>query len=231
MIISHQHQFIFVRVPKTASTSVAIELSKMCGLEDVITPIFFKQDPEGEKAGFKGPQNHRRRLWQWQTDDWFRFLILHKNPKNFKHATAARIQKYIGKTIWDSYYKFCVVRNPFDRAISLYYWHLTKHANDRQDLNRFILGLSANKLCTWHRYTINNKIAMDMVCHYENLQIDLDAAAAKIGIPPLILSNAKGAFRKDRRPYSQLINPEAREHIEHQCSTEIEAFNYQWVSH
>ena len=38
-IISHRHRFIFVRTHKTASTSVEIALSRICGPEDVITPF------------------------------------------------------------------------------------------------------------------------------------------------------------------------------------------------
>jgi len=227
VIVSHQHRFVFLRIPKTASTSIQIELSKVCGPEDVITPMGFKNDPIGRVAGFKGPQNFQRFFGAKRLQDWFRILILRKSPKNFNHVTALQAQKYLGRTIWDSYYKFCVVRNPFDRAISLYYWH-AKNTEDMVDLNQFILGLEEKKISAWHRFTINGQVAMDLICRYENLQSDLDLATTKIGIPPLSLPHAKSSHRKDRQHYSQLINSEARNHIERLCMKEINAFNYHW---
>lgn len=39
MIISHKHRFFFVKTRKTVGTSLEIALSKICGQDDVITPI------------------------------------------------------------------------------------------------------------------------------------------------------------------------------------------------
>ncbi len=227
MIISHQHQFVFLRVPKTASTSIQIELSKVCGPQDIITPLRFKNDPAGLDAGFRGPQNHQRSYGSKRLNDWFRIYFLHKSPKNFNHVTATQAQKFLGKSAWNSYYKFCVVRNPFDRAISLYYWQ-TRKQEKRPDLNIFILGLDKFKISTWHRYTINDQVAMDTICRFENLQADLDTVAKKVGIPPFVLPHAKGAHRNNHQHYSILINPEARAHIERLCGKEINAFHYFW---
>lgn len=58
MIISHQHKFIFIKTKKTAGTSIEIALSKICGEQDIITPV----SPEDEKTrmalGYRGPQNY-----------------------------------------------------------------------------------------------------------------------------------------------------------------------------
>jgi hypothetical protein len=214
-------------VPKTASTSLQIELSKCCGAQDILSEVNLKYDQVLQDIGYKGPQNCQMSFWKLQPQDWYRIIFMHKSPKVSPHMTASRIQKYIGKFAWDSYFKFCVVRNPFDRAISLYYWRL-KNLPDKPDLNRYILSMKAGKLSTWNRYTINNELAVDLVCRYENLQLDLETVAAKIGIEPLVLPHAMTSFRKDRRDYHELINPEARAHIEHLCKKEIRAFNYGW---
>ncbi len=39
MLISYDHRFIFVKTRKAAGTSVEIELAKVMGERDVVTPI------------------------------------------------------------------------------------------------------------------------------------------------------------------------------------------------
>ena len=39
MILSHKNKFIFLKTKKTASTSIELLLSKVCGKNDIITPV------------------------------------------------------------------------------------------------------------------------------------------------------------------------------------------------
>jgi hypothetical protein len=233
MIISHKHQFIFIRIPKTASTSIEIELSRICGPKDIITPISFKNDPQNKVDDYKRPQKFKKDFRSLSASDWLR-IILRKKPLNYQHAHAIQIRKLVGKDVWDHYFKFCFVRNPFDRAISLYYWTIknwqNKHPENLPEINDYILRLPESKLSTWSRYTIDNKIAMDFIGRYENLNEDLAFIEQKIGIPHLVLPHAKSGNRKDPRHYSEILNPTARAYIEKVCSPEIEAFGYEWNS-
>lgn len=61
MIILHKHQFIFIKPQRTAGTSVELLLSRICGPDDVITPLGFDPDPNvREKHKAKAPQNYKR---------------------------------------------------------------------------------------------------------------------------------------------------------------------------
>ena len=227
MIISHQNKYIFLRIPKTASTSVAIALSKYCGPSDVVTRVSKVDEELRRSLGYVGPQNFERKIWKYDLSDWRRILFQHKPALSFKHSTAVQVKKYIGNVIWESYLKFCVVRNPFDRAVSLYYWDI-RNKDVTVDLNEYILNSNAGRLSTWNRFTINNTPAMDIFCRFENLQNDLDIVSTKIGLPPLELPKTKTNYRKDHTHYSKLINSKARARIEEICALEIKYFDYYW---
>ena len=44
MIISHKNKFIYIKARKVAGTSVEIALSALCGKDDIITPIYEKDE-------------------------------------------------------------------------------------------------------------------------------------------------------------------------------------------
>lgn len=50
MIISHKHNFIFIKTAKTAGSSIEAYLSPFCGESDIVTPfirislLFFSQN-------------------------------------------------------------------------------------------------------------------------------------------------------------------------------------------
>ena len=51
MIISHTHQFIFIKSAKTAGTSIEAALSNSCIENDIVTPLYdykFNRDENGQ---------------------------------------------------------------------------------------------------------------------------------------------------------------------------------------
>ncbi len=114
MIISHKYKFIFLKITKTAGTSVEISLSRFCDDDDIISPISLEDEGIRKPLG-KKPQNYLD--FDVQGNEY---------KKYFNHITPKEIQCVVEPSIWDSYYKFCFERNPFDRAISLYYFTLQK---------------------------------------------------------------------------------------------------------
>lgn len=106
--ISHLSQFIFLRTGKTASTSVEMALEPFCtGRNDpVVQPRHAEVLPEGIIA-YRAvqPNDGLDQIWS-------------------PHMPAYRIQAILGRDTFGEYTKVITIRNPFDRMVSNFYWHV-----------------------------------------------------------------------------------------------------------
>ena len=104
MIISHKHKFIFMHTPKCAGSSIEVSLASVCDEGDLIGPV----TSEGLPDDYKHPNTFEEH--QEETGGIYNGM------------RAEEIKNYIGDDIWNEYFKFSVVRNPWDRAISFWHW-------------------------------------------------------------------------------------------------------------
>jgi hypothetical protein len=227
MIISHRHRFIFIKTAKTAGTSIEIALSRFLGPEDVLTPTAATDDRMRRESGGRFPQNYRRSRDQTLFDR--ARILLYGVPKArfHKHMGAAEIRALLPDVVWNSYFKFCVERNPWDRAVSLYHWR--RKAAQGQSLSEFIASGALQDLRRLGRdlYTIDGEIVVDRIIRFEDLETELEEVRRKIGLPvPLELPRAKGGTRTDRRPYSEIMTPEDRRRIAKMFQEEIRFMGY-----
>lgn len=229
MIISHKHQYIFLKTTKTAGSSIEISLSRFCGPDDIITPLTKKDENTRKELGIY-PRNHTRplSLTEYTYDDFFNLVLKRKKPKAKKifwnHINAKEIRKIVGKKVWNNYFKFCFVRNPWDRAISRYYWNQEKTGKSEK-IKESLTKNDPNS--NFPIYTIDGEIAVDYVGKYETLMDDLEFICNKLNIPfDGWLPKAKGNARKDRRHYSEILTPAQANLIKEKCAKEISWFDY-----
>jgi hypothetical protein len=230
MIISHKYKFIFLKTNKTAGTSIEIALSKFCGPNDIITPISPEDEEARTKLGFSGPQNYLSPVWNYGVRDIFRMAFRGERKLRFyNHISAKEVKTHIGKEVWDSYYKFCFERNPWDRVISLYYWR--NRSEPRPTISEFISSEAPKVLKErgYGVYTIDGKIAVDKVYKFENLADELEVFRTQIGLPDkLELPMAKSQYRKDKRSYRDLLSVQEKGRIAEMFRDEINLFGYEW---
>jgi len=226
MIVNHKYKFIFFKTRKTAGTSIEIALSKFCGDGDIVTRIHKESEPQRQELGFRGPQNYDVPLRFYKKLDWLQLLFSQKRKRFRNHSKAQYIKENMCDEIWNTYFKFCFERNPFDKAISRYYWSTSE---PRPKIYDYLSAAQIKYLTNWDIYTINDQVAADFVGRYENLADDLAVVANKIGIPgPLNLPQAKSGYRQNREHYSHVLDPQSRARIELVCAKEITALNYAW---
>jgi hypothetical protein len=228
MIISHKYKFIFIKTGKTAGTSTEIALSKYLGDNDIITPISLEDEEIRQSLGYRGPQNCWLPIYQYAPRNLVRLLVKRKRKlKYYNHIDAASIKRHIGEAIWNGYYKFCFSRNPWDRAISLYYW---RHKSEpRPAFSDFVKseGLKSIVRRGWDLYSIDGEMVVDRVCAYENLAAELELIRETVGIPEsLQLPNAKSKYRQGAKLRPSELREEDVNLIQTVASSEIQLMGY-----
>jgi hypothetical protein len=219
MIINHKHKIIFIKTKKTAGTSFEIALSKFCDEGDVITPITPADELLRQKLGFKGAQNYKN------ADKNNNGLWLSGNYYN--HIPSKIIKSTIPKRMWDGYKKITIYRNPFDSAISRYYWEGGEKTglNYLQYLQKFTSHLLENKKIA----PLSGDGLCDVYLRYENMKLDLERQELDMIWEVFCLIRAKS----NRRPrvgssIFEIYNkfPKAIEIINKLCNEEIKFFKY-----
>lgn len=195
MILSHRHEFIYLRTRKTGSTSLEIALSSLCGDDDVITSVCPRDEGLRATLGGRPPQN-----------------LSHRNGVlPYNHMTAEQVRDFTGSEIWNRYTKFTVERDPYEKVVSLYY-HRYKTAT-RPTMDEFISSGEAADAFNLEIYAIHGKISVDLLGNYGRLDEFLVELEHELGVQIPKLGRAKSQFREDQRRASDILTDVQRERI------------------
>lgn len=229
MIINHRYKFIFLKTTKTAGTSIEIALSKYCTPDDVVTPIFHEDEQTRSEMKLQGPTNFQVPVDRYSRLDWCKFIATRRRIRFLNHAPAAFVRQYIDPQVWNTYYKFSIERDPWDKLLSYYYWEHRDNATPSLSLDEYVRLGKGNHMKGWDTYAIDGEIVADHIIRFENLGAELEALTARLGLPePLQLVRAKGNFRKDRRHYSEVMSPAVRDKVAVVYAREIAHFGYKF---
>lgn len=167
MPVYDSHKAIFIHIPKTAGTTI----NNILGIKHIYKPC----------------------------DKDFSMDILYGNTNELEldHLTAAQAKLFIPKQKWTSYRKFAVVRNPYDRMVSQFFYAKEKKdyrfiGNNHFESFHDFLGRLDDifepymEICSHIEkshyipqykfvYGNDNKSLLDIVLRFENLQYEITA--------------------------------------------------------
>ena len=147
------------------------------------------------------------------------------------------VVKEYGESLWDEYFKFSFVRNPWDRLLSQYSWRVAKGQDDVQgrDFNDWVIWRSKQvkkrEMLTRQVDTIlcGEEFIVDFIGQYENLHQDYDKLCELLSIQdPMILPH-KHNKKEGRLHYTEIYTPQTRDIVSEYYSRDIKAFNYKFL--
>jgi hypothetical protein len=206
-MISHEHRCIFVHIPKTGGSSI----------EDVLWP--------GQRTG---------------KDLWMGFVSRFANKYQtggLQHLLARQIRLEVGTDVFDQYFKFAFVRNPWDRAISQYASmvrrpDLREYIGMKEDSSfaDYLKMIERRSHVQWEKQIEfvqdeSGRVVVDFVGRFERLAQDARIVFDRLGLSDAQLPHSNPS---SHRPYREYFSGDARDQIRRLYARDIERFGYSY---
>lgn len=192
MIVSPGRGYIFVHIPKTGGTAMALALEARAMKDDIL----IGDTPKARQRRRRLPRlTPAGRLW--------------------KHSTLADIEGVVARDDFDRYVIFSLVRNPWDRIVSYYHWlrvqsfrHPAVTLAQATDFSGFVNAratCAALRAGSYDSYVRDGagRLRNPVWLRLERLEDDLDRIVQHLGFRPQVpRANASARDRDWRRYYS-----------------------------
>jgi hypothetical protein len=217
--ISHSHKFIFIHTYKAAGSSI----------RRAIEPYVY-------------PNRVKRKVYKWTNlllntlgaKEPYKSSVL---PQRFKiypvHIQARELKKWVSPELFDTYYKFAFVRNPWDWQVSLYHFILnTPHQFQHEliksfkDFDAYIQWRVEHEVRLQKDFVTDEsgQSIVDFIGRFENLDEDFSKLCRKLNIKAR-LPHINVSTHRDFRTY---FSDRSAELIANAFKEDIEYFGYSY---
>lgn len=215
MIISRGRRYIFIHIPKTGGTAMALALEARAMKDDLMAG----DTPKARKRrGKLTEMTAAGRIW--------------------KHSTLADLDGLISAEEAEAFFTFTLVRNPWDRMVSYYHWlraqgfdHPAVHLAKAHDFSRFLThpqtadSIGASDYGSYMRAADGTE-RCDAYIRLEHFERDAAPLAAHLGFD-LALPRANASKRA--RDYRSYYSESDAAHLAKICAKDIARFNYSFT--
>ena len=149
------------------------------------------------------------------------------NYNQSQHFNCDEYKKYLGSE-YDDYFKFTVVRNPFDRVVSYYYGGAIQKGLNFKDwvVDRYLNENYKDYIRMYSDYTHwFDKDEMNCVLKFENLDQDFIKLKETLD---LNCELGKANVNKSRTHYRDYYDNKTKDIIENHFEKELNAFQYKF---
>lgn len=213
-MISHKHKVIFIHIAKCAGSSV----ERAFGID------FSKNGADYNM------------LYGWDN----------QNKLYLQHATPQELLDYnlISKEIWDTYYKFVIVRNSWDKSLSDYQW-MMRELNVKDSFKNYINKSGKFKKALNHKnnigyrgdhltkqidyFYLNGKlIEYDRILYFDNLKEDFLLLTEYLNLSPdFFMKKINDGIKKHH--YSVFYSNKMKKLVDKKYKKDIVFFNFNFL--
>jgi hypothetical protein len=215
-MISNKHKCIFIHIPRTGGTSI----------ENTIWPKVSKRQEKDLWNGFIDDYNNK-----YQTG-------------GLQHLLGYQIKNIVGPEVYNDYYKFTIVRNPYDKIVSQFFY-----INKRKDLQTFLAHnkgdefkfyldkIAKKKHVQWEpqvNFVLdeNGETIVDFIGKFENFNNEVTKVLEKTGLDKKYFGLVKRSIphinQTVRNNYQTYYDDESKEMVEQLFKKDLEFFNYKF---
>lgn len=236
--INHDKKAIFIHIPKTGGSYIGPTLEKYYGFTSYLNLIAYRR-PDHDmfcrtnmlRKVYTGNQLYDNSLF----NKIYGLLLYCKTSEYFNSEMNMTSEK------WDSYTKFCFIRNPYSRAVSGWkhfntilnknipifeYLNIYDPTNNVSDIEYGHIFMSQKR----HIQDINGACGVDIIGRFENLEEDLKYILNLIGFEcinhPVKKVNVSNKSNSDEI----LIEHRTIKKINELFEDDFEAFHYQKIN-
>lgn len=255
MPISHKHKAIFVHIPKTGGTSItkSMEMNPFRqsrwreSVLKVLTPYASKYSVLADRCR-KNPV--LRSIIEKGALSFSYPDVLYGYDGNYRlhHLPATLIKEYVSEKVFHTYFKFAIVRNPWDRLVSEFFWRQQIRKEDCGTFEQFVRSLNKwypnDRLApckppflyycdhphflSQSRYVLDTKgrRLVDHVFRFESIREDFALLRQRLGIDIGLEKKNKTSHHH----YSHYYNRVTRQIVYDYYQEDIKRFGYSFSS-
>ena len=209
LVISKKNRLIFFHIPKNAGSSISSALLKneIYYYPWVITSKILRK--------FK------------RTDNFFFDNFQKKIFLFTSHETVKTIENKISENIFNNYFKFAVVRNPYSRFVSRYNYMKLTNTLKEFNFSDFLIKHIEKSLITDQQYKFllkkDQTIGVDKIIRFENINVEINQLSKKINFD---ISKFKKLNTSTTDNYREYYDINTKKIVDTFCEEDLDYFKY-----